>query len=67
MKSFGRIEDAYPILEAGCGDKVDKIGDYLSRFSDLTSCGGNGELDCSSIRDMMLTDERAVKKCAAGA
>jgi protoporphyrinogen oxidase len=62
-----RLRDAYPILEAGYQDKVDKIGNYLRRFSNLRSCGRNGEFEYLWIHDMMLTGERVVKKCIAGA
>ena len=62
-----RLKDAYPILEVGYQDKVENIGDYLRRFSNLTSCGRNGGFEYSWIHDMMLTGERVVKKCIAGA
>lgn len=48
-----RVENAYPILETGFEQKVERINEYLANFSNLSLSGRNGKFIYSWIHDMM--------------
>lgn len=60
--SVHRIENAYPILEAGFEQKVKRINDYLARFANLRLSGRNGRFIYSWIHDMMRFGKTIIDK-----
>lgn len=49
-----RMQYAYPVLELGFEEKIDKIFKYLDRFSNLKLSGRNGKFQYSHVHDMMI-------------
>lgn len=48
-----RMRDAYPILEVGVDQKIEKIFAYLKRFKNLRISGRNGRFLYTHVHDMM--------------
>lgn len=49
-----RMQYAYPVLELGFEEKIDKIFQYLDRFENLKLSGRNGKFQYSHVHDMMM-------------
>jgi protoporphyrinogen oxidase len=60
--SVHRVENAYPILEAGFEQKVQRINGYLARFANLSLSGRNGRFIYSWIHDMMRFGKTIIDK-----
>ncbi len=48
-----RMHYAYPVLELGFEEKIDKIFKYLNHFENLRLSGRNGRFQYSHVHDMM--------------
>lgn len=48
-----RLEFAYPVLEKGCEEKVQKIFSFLEKFNNLKISGRNGKFLYTHVHDMM--------------
>jgi protoporphyrinogen oxidase len=57
-----RVENAYPILETGFEQKVQRINEYLANFSNLSLSGRNGRFIYSWIHDMMRFGKTIIAK-----
>jgi protoporphyrinogen oxidase len=55
IQSFAirRLEYAYPILDAGCQERFQRVAAYVQRFRNLRLSGRNGRFVYSWIHDMM--------------
>jgi len=60
--SVYRLENAYPILETGFEQKVERINGYLANFSNLNLSGRNGKFKYSWIHDMMRFGKTIIDK-----
>jgi len=49
-----RMQYAYPVLEVGFEEKIDKIFQYLDRFENLKLSGRNGKFQYSHVHDMLM-------------
>jgi hypothetical protein len=47
------MSHAYPVLEAGIEDKVERALEYLSGFSNLSVVGRNGRFVYAHVHDML--------------
>lgn len=60
--SVKRIDYAYPILEIGFEDKVQKINTYLKDFSNLKISGRSGKFTYTWIHNMMRFGDEIIKE-----
>jgi len=58
----GRLNYAYPILELGFEDKVNKIFNWLGRFENLKLSGRNGKFAYTHLHDMMRFGKEIVEE-----
>lgn len=57
-----RMPYAYPILELGCQEKLDKINAYLSRFNNLRLSGRNARFVYAHIHDIMKSGKEIIER-----
>tara|TARA_B100000768_G_C11277653_1_gene376776 strand:- start:116 stop:1429 length:1314 start_codon:yes stop_codon:yes gene_type:complete len=58
-KSY-RINNAYPVLEFGFNEKIDKIHAYLSKFKNLKISGRNGLFAYTHIHDQFINARKII-------
>jgi len=58
----GRMDYAYPMLEIGCEEKVQKINAFLKGFNNLKLSGRNGKFIHASIHEMIKFGKEIIQE-----